>query len=318
MNFHDVRFPTGQDYGSSGGPTFSTSVVRTESGVDHPVSRWNDPRHEFNAQEDVRSYEDLAAIRAFYIARKGPANGFRYKDWQDYHSHPTSPGHTGAPGMQDQLLGTGDGVDTTFQLIKTYASGPTTYTRAITKPVSGTVRAWVNGAPFVEGVDYTVSYSTGVITFATAPAAGHAVHASFEYDVPVRFVNDRQMFRMNSFGDGSAEPIELIEITDASSANVGDFPYGGASERAFGVSISISTSARLHVLSATTTGLSVALEDPATIPPGSPIVYVVNDGANAFTLRDHLGASLAVMAPGTGVEVSLSLTALGAKVWYAA
>ncbi len=317
MSFHEVQFPVDVSYGSGGGPQFSTSIVETDSGAEQRVARWNDPRYIFNAAYGVKTPTQLAAVRAFYIARKGPANGFRYKDWQDFHSNPTNGGHDAAAGTRDQLIGTGTGSATTFQLVKKYTSGPTTYTRRITKPVSGTVRVWVNAVELTAGTQFTVDTSTGVVTCTSAPALGHAVEASFQFDVPVRFADDDLLSRLNSFGEGSNENITLMEIVDTNSSNVNEFFYGGATERTFGVSTSITTASRSWIMSATAAGLSVALPDPASIPPGGPVFYVTNAGAQSFILRDHLGASLATLAAGTGVEVILSLTTGASKVWYA-
>jgi uncharacterized protein (TIGR02217 family) len=50
-----------------------------------------------------------------------------FKDWTDYKA-------TG------QLLGTGDGAQTQFQLVKRYPSGSVIEIRTIAKPVAGTVR----------------------------------------------------------------------------------------------------------------------------------------------------------------------------------
>jgi len=318
MSFHDVRFPTDVSYGSFGGPTFNTSVIETDSGVEERVSRRNDPRYVFNAAYGIKKPSQTTAVRDFYIARKGPANGFRYKDWSEYHSNSADGGHSSAPGVRDQLLGTGDGTTTAFQLVKVYSSGPTSYSRRITKPVLDSTRVWVNGVELTAGTQFTVDTSTGVVTCSSAPASGHAVEASFEFDVPVRFVEDDLLTRLNSYGDGSIDSIAIVEIVDTNSSNVGEYFYGGAEERTFGVNVAISTSARSWIMSTSTAGLSVSLPDPTAIPTGGPIFYITNGGAQSFTLKDHAGATLATLASGAGVEVILSVTSGGTKVWYAA
>ena len=59
----------------------------------------------------------------------------------------------------------GDGATTTFTLKKTYQSGAGSYTRDVTKPVTGSVRVAVAGVEKVEGTDFTVDVTTGVVTF---------------------------------------------------------------------------------------------------------------------------------------------------------
>jgi uncharacterized protein (TIGR02217 family) len=120
-----------------------------------------------------------------------------------------SGGKTGA--RTDQTIGTGNDTRTKFQLMKAYTSGPTTYTRLITKPVSGTVLVEVNGA-LVSGANYSVDFETGIITFNTAPSNSHVVKAGFEFDVPVRFANDAMDISVEQFNAGSAPQINVIEV----------------------------------------------------------------------------------------------------------
>ena len=83
----------------------------------------------------VRNADALAAVVAFFEARNGMLYGFRFKDWSDYKS--CLP--LGTLAGTDQPLGTTDGVTASFQLAKVYASGAGSYSRAIAKPVAGTV-----------------------------------------------------------------------------------------------------------------------------------------------------------------------------------
>ena len=57
--------------------------------------------------------------------------------------------------------------------------------------------------------------ATGVVTFVAgaAPAAGAAVTAGFEFDVPVRFDIDRIDLNLTAFDAGRIPAIPLMEIT---------------------------------------------------------------------------------------------------------
>ena len=143
---------------------------------------------------------------AFFEARNGRLHGFRFKDWGDHKSCLPS----GTPAPTDQQIGTGDGVATTFQLVKRYSSGAQSWTRAITKPVAGTVTIALNGAPQPSG--WSVSTSTGLVTFAAAPAADVAVTAGFAFDVPVRFDTDALDVTLDLERLGSITSIPLLEI----------------------------------------------------------------------------------------------------------
>ena len=110
----------------------------------------------------------------------------------------------------DQPVGTGNGAATQFQLTKRYISGAQSWTRTITKPVAGTVSIALNGTPQASG--WSVSTSTGLITFTTAPTAGVAVTAGFEFDVPVRFDTDALDVTLDLERLGSITSIPLVEI----------------------------------------------------------------------------------------------------------
>ena len=128
------------------------------------------------------------------------------EDWGDHKS--CLPSQTPAP--TDQAIGTGDGTTSAFQLVKRYASGAQTWTRAIAKPVTGTVRIAVAGVEQLSG--WSVDATTGVVTFGVAPGAGVAVTAGFTFDVPVRFDTDALDVTLDLERLGSITSIPLLEI----------------------------------------------------------------------------------------------------------
>jgi uncharacterized protein (TIGR02217 family) len=113
-------------------------------------------------------------------------------------------------GPIDQAIGTGDGTTTAFQLVKRYASGSQTWTRAIAKPVAGTVRIALGGVEQPSG--WSVDTTTGIVTFSTAPSSGVAITAGFEFDVPVRFDTDALDVTLDLERLGSITSIPLLEI----------------------------------------------------------------------------------------------------------
>lgn len=196
MSFSETRFPVDVSYGSAGGPEFSTDIVITHSGHEQRNSNWAEARLRFNVAYGVRSAEQLAEVIAFFRARKGQAEGFRYKDWTDFQ------------GLAE-VLGTGNGSNTQFQLVKHYVSGATQKQRVITKPVAGAVQAYVNG---MAAAISAVNTSTGIITLASAPANGTTITADFEFDVPVRFATDRLSASLDNYGVYSVRELPLVEI----------------------------------------------------------------------------------------------------------
>jgi uncharacterized protein (TIGR02217 family) len=209
MAFHEVRFPPGISQGATGGPERRTEIVTLGSGFEERNSRWADSRRFYNAGYGVRSIDDLHEVIAFFEERRGRLHGFRWKDWADYKS--CAPGRN--PSPFDQLLGTGDGVDATWQLVKVYGADYAPWTRTIAKPVPGSVRVAVNGVEKAPGT-FTVNAATGVITFDPAhiPASGHEIRAGFEFDVPARFDSDRLDLNLNSFRAGAIPSIPIVEI----------------------------------------------------------------------------------------------------------
>lgn len=182
--FHEVQFPTDISQGSSGGPVRLTDIVTLRSGFEQRNSIWANSQHQFDAALGLRDMSDIYLVKAFFEARQGRLYGFRWKDWSDFNS--TDPSI--APASTDQLIGTGTGSLHTFQIQKKYSDTANSYTRIIKKPVSGTVLVSLNGT--LQTTGYSVDYTTGIVTFVTAPTTGVLVKAGFEFDVPVRFNDD--------------------------------------------------------------------------------------------------------------------------------
>jgi uncharacterized protein (TIGR02217 family) len=206
MAFHEVRFPDNISRGARGGPERRTQIVELASGAEERNASWANSRRRYDVAYGIRRTDDLAAVVAFFEARNGRLHGFRFKDWADFKSCPPSQ----TPGPTDQPIGTGNGAATLFQLTKHYISGAQFWTRTITKPVAGTVTIALNGTPQASG--WSVSTTTGLITFTTAPAAGVAITAGFEFDVPVRFDTDVLDVTLDLERLGSITSIPLVEI----------------------------------------------------------------------------------------------------------
>lgn len=208
MAFHEVRFPARLSFGSVGGPERRTEIVQLTNGFEERNTPWAQSRRRYDAGLSLRSLDDIGELIAFFEARQGQLYGFRWKDWADFKSCAASAG----VGFEDQLIGTGDGVTTEFRLAKTYASGGSSETRLIAKPVRGSVRVGLQGDELVETVHYGVNYATGIVTFASAPAVGERVTAGFEFDVPVRFDTDGIQVSVASFQVGEVPQVPVVEV----------------------------------------------------------------------------------------------------------
>lgn len=307
MGFHNVRFPTNIDYGASGGPGFNTSVIDQGSGAISAIQRWSGAgRHQFNARYSIKSFADLYTVKTFYIARGGPANSFRYKDWLDYTS--ASDGRS-TPDDEDVEIGAGDGSTVDFQLIKVYSSGGVDISRNITLPVSGTVVVAIDGVAQTEGVDFSVNSTTGLVTFGSAPGNSTSVTAGFEFDVPVFFSREVDFnfpASIDNFDSGSIPDIPLIE--DLNELPNPEIRFNGGSKD-FGTTttnqtITIANGAALRFTC--NSAHNVVFPSVTGIQPGGPIFFIVNSGSQTMTLQySDAATSIGTVASGAVAELWL-------------
>lgn len=208
MAFHEIRFPANLSFGSVGGPERRTEIVTLTNGFEERNTPWEHSRRRYDAGVGLRSLDDVETLIAFFEARRGQMFGFRWKDWSDYKSGRASRAVT----PFDQIIGTGDGARVEFGLCKTYRSGEASYVRPVVKPVRGSVVVAVDRDQKVEGPEFDIDTTTGVVRFSTPPAVGVAVSAGFEFDVPVRFDTDRIQTSVASFQAGDVPSVPVVEV----------------------------------------------------------------------------------------------------------
>lgn len=207
MGFHEVRFPAALSFGSVGGPERRTEIVTLTNGFEERNTPWAESRRRYDAGVGVRSLDDLQELIAFFEARRGQLYGFRWKDWMDFKS--CLPSHS--VSAFDQALGTGDGAERAFQLVRRYASGGASYARPIRKPVAGTVRVAVDGAELDDSA-WGLEAATGVVTLTQPPGPGAPVTAGYEFDVPVRFDTDAIRVSAVAFEAGEIPDVPVVEV----------------------------------------------------------------------------------------------------------
>lgn len=207
MAFHEVRLPARLAFGSTGGVERRTEIITLGSGHERRSTPWAQGRRRYLIGANLRSLDDMAALTAFFEARRGRLYGFRFRDFADFKS--CAPGQ--APDPEDQILGQGDGMRTAFELVKRYGDGEDASTRRITKPVEGTVRIAVAGAALPDGA-FAVDSAAGAVTLDAPPGDGAVVTAGFEFDTPVRFDADRIEVTLESFEAGRMAAVPLIEV----------------------------------------------------------------------------------------------------------
>lgn len=177
--FHDVRLPVDVEKGAHGGPEFKTRILDLDNGDEQRNIQWQRTRGMWDVSYGIQSKAAMQAVIDHFYARYGRAYGFRFKDWADF--------EIAGP----QSIGEGLSANHLFQIFKDYESGGYHFLRKITRPVVGTLSVWVGGVLKTETADYTVDYSTGIITISSAPGDGVDVSVDCEFDVPVRYDTDK-------------------------------------------------------------------------------------------------------------------------------
>jgi len=169
---------------------FSTLTQRVQSGKEVSMPQWVNPVYHWvldynyllDDAQGVMGYNnpsvngsnldtDLRVIEGLYGASLGGANPFLFDDPSD-------------DNVVGQLIGTGDGTNTEFQLCRTFAG---VYTEPIYAPMT-------TPAPmiFVDGAAVTPASigDTGLVTLSAPPAATKLVTANFFYYFTCKFEDD--------------------------------------------------------------------------------------------------------------------------------
>lgn len=196
--FDEIRFPEGISYGAIGGPKFKTTILPLASGFEKRNVDWANSRGEWDVSYGLKTQAELDAIRTFFMARRGRATGFRFKDWTDYK-------------MVRQAIGVTDATTSVFQVYKRYTSGSSTYDRKIRKPVNGTLSIWVNGIP---ASSPTIDYTTGVITLSyfNYSTTGQSIEVACEFDAAVRFDTDHMAPNITDYNVFQWGSIPIVEL----------------------------------------------------------------------------------------------------------
>jgi uncharacterized protein (TIGR02217 family) len=170
-------------------PRFATRVQRAVSGRElrvldqpYPIWTWTLTYSVLRDEWDTRgsgglgaTYNELRTLMGFFLAQQGALTSFLFDD-------PTDDSISG------QVIGTGDGSTTAFQLVRTMGG----FAEPIVTPniVSG---IYLNGV-LQSPSSYSVNATTGIVTFTAAPPAGQVLAATFTYYFQARFADDTAEF----------------------------------------------------------------------------------------------------------------------------
>jgi len=175
----DAVFPTlpGLSWGVGKAPRFSTRTQVASTSRQLRASLTPYPIWTFKLDYEVlradAAFGELQQLMGFFLSRRGAFDSFLFTDPSDY-------------TVTDQVIGTGNGVTTQFQLLRSLGG----FTEPVENP--NTVTAIKVGGVTQSPGSYVIN-STGIVAFGAAPASG-AVTWSGTYYFRVHFVEDEADF----------------------------------------------------------------------------------------------------------------------------
>lgn len=197
-NFLEIQFPVDISFGSLGGPEYSTDIISTQSGLEQRNINWANFRKKFNIAPSIKDETQMNQLLHFFHLCQGRAFGFRFKDWSDY---------TG----QREYIGTGNGKNTQYRLVKSYGNASKQINKDIVKPVINSVVIYCENS-ILQKNEYLVNYTKGIIKFETPPGNGIKIYADFEFDIPVRFDTDYLPITIEGSDIYGFGEIPLVEV----------------------------------------------------------------------------------------------------------
>ena len=199
----------GQSWPTTKTPHFATRTQRGTSGrelrlADQPYPIWEFtlPFGLLRDDNDSRGagigagFNELRMLMGFVLSVQGSFQTFLYDD-------PTDD-----TVSTEQQFGTGDGTTTTFQLGRTLISGGFFEPIVAPNTVTG---IWIAGV-LQSPSNYTVSATTGIVTFTTAPANGAAITWTGTFYFRCRFSEDSAEFSNLALGGWETKSLKFRSL----------------------------------------------------------------------------------------------------------
>jgi uncharacterized protein (TIGR02217 family) len=165
-------------------PTFNTEIQESLAGREVRIQNYQNPIWEFTLSyeyllNDPRTRDEneqtgLETLVGFFLARGGQFDDFLLNE-SDLTGRQEDSVFSGQP------IGTGDGVNKNFQLVRNFGG----FLEACQNPANQAAIIYDNGTVKTPTVDYTIS--NGLVSFTNAPANGHFITADFTFLHRVRF-----------------------------------------------------------------------------------------------------------------------------------
>lgn len=194
----DEPLPACAAYAFQIGPEFQTLITTRRNRRERRNAELSQVLHRATLPVQNVSEVIYRALKRHFLVCRGRLHTFPLTDPVDHEA-------------VDEPFGVGDGVTLVFQLRKVSTVDGVDYEREIYLPRGAVIED--NGSP----ASPTVGAETGEVTFAVAPAVGHVLTWSGEFDLKVRFDNDYLPFSIDNHGrDGYLMngSIDLVEVPE--------------------------------------------------------------------------------------------------------
>lgn len=223
-HFDDVILPDSFAFDAAMGPSKNNQVLFRPNGFRKTNVLMAQFIRKFRIAFPPGRPDKRYEILRIYASVGGTADTFLGRDWSDWNTTDGFMGPTGESSITmldmplqnttDQTF-VGDGTTTVFQMVKRYIEGASAvHTRPITKPfIKGLFPLFALDAvqKFSPG-DLTFDVTTGLVTFAVAPAAAAVPTWGGLFRIIIGFVNPDLITQLTSYDVNEVPSVEVIEI----------------------------------------------------------------------------------------------------------
>lgn len=176
----------GMEWNNTKTPSFDVTIQKSGSGRRKTLCQHAYPEWELSCSFTALDHRAVDKIAGFFGKVYGATTPFLWKDMEDYKQAGTQ-------------FGVGDGTETDFQLLRQWGQGM--FYEPVLDPIASSL------VVYKDGIRQAVTLGTdGVVTFATAPAAGVVLSADFHYFWRVSFDKSItwkivwfNLYKLNSF-----------------------------------------------------------------------------------------------------------------------
>ena len=228
MVIHNITLDPKVSRGARGGPRFFTTIIAAFSGYEKANANWATARLRWDIGHVVNDMTKLAYVLSFFRARQGRAYGFLFRDPSDYYAGMSYVADVLTPNAVPEVLAaTGDGATLVFQLTKTYTDTIASSVRTVYRPIQTDFTSGADVSPKIYTktgagawtlktvtTDYSINFSTGKVTFVSAPAAGVQIGWAGQFCIAARFDTDDMIISLDAANVGEWQSIPVVEVRE--------------------------------------------------------------------------------------------------------